>query len=517
MVSNDSDLNQFRQVSNAPHGKGKTPMSEHLYDVGPDFVFPDLTEVDGATSTGPETQQLTTVYYDTPDARLAQRGVTLRRRQGGTEPGWQLSLAAANGAKEVRAPLGKAGAPVPARLARLVSGHTRGRDLVPVAELEMARTVYRMRRPSGQELARVADDVITGHRVEPPGTTSTARSWRQLEVELATGSRTLARSVEGCLRSAGARASTGNLGFLSAGGAAERRTPKTAGEVFAGYLRHQVDAALAYDPLVRLGGRDEGAVPKLLAAVRGVRGVLRTHHRILDPGRIAAPEAELKWLDGELSRVRDLEVLGVRLAAVVEVVPEAAEQPGWLSGLDQRAAAERRRLDKAMSSPRYFALLDILDRYVIDPPFGDGADRKARKETPRLLARAWRKVLAAYADADALPPGGAQDKAWHRTWQAASRAGHLAEAAAPALGRPAKKIAKHAVRVQDGLGDRADAILLQEHLGQVRQAEAASTSDVYLAGLVAGIEHGHADRSLRAVRHRWRKAANPKHLRTLDG
>ena len=126
-------------------------------------------------------------------------------------------------------------------------------------------------------------------------------------------------------------------------------------------------------------------------------------------------------------------------------------------------------------------------------------------------------MLAAYADADALPPGGAQDKAWHRTWQAASHAGHLAEAAAPALGSPAKKIAKHAVRVQDGLGDRADAILLQEHLGQVRQAEAASTSDVYLAGLVAGIEHGHADRSLRAVRHRWRKAANPKHLRTLEG
>jgi CHAD domain-containing protein len=492
-------------------------MSERVYEVSRDFVFPELTEVDGATSIGPETQRLTTVYYDTPDVRLAKHGITLRRRQGGTEPGWRLVLASSAGTREVSVPLGSTGAEIPRRLAALVSGHTRGRAPAPVAELTAVRTVYRMRRPSGQELAWVADDLITGHRVEPAGTTSTPRSWRQVEVEFRTGSRTLARSVEGCLRAAGARAMTGgaSLGLLEVGVQARPGSPKTAGDVFTAYLRRQVEQILAYDPLVRIGDRDDGAVDRMLTAVRGARSVLRTHRRILDPSRIAASEAELSWLDGELGRVRDLEVLGSRLAAVVAVLPEAAEEPGWLSGLGDRGEAGWRRLDLALSSPRYFALLDILDRHLTDPPFGPRAGRKARKETPRLLSQAWYRVLKAYAAADALPPGKAQDRAWRRTRRVAIRAAHLAEAATPVLGRPARKIAKHAAGVNDGLADRQDAILLQEHLGRVVRAETVSTPDVYVAGLSAGIEHGHAERSLRAVRHRWKKASNPKLLRAL--
>ena len=243
MVSNDSDLNQFRQVSNARYGKGKTPISEHLYDVGPDFVFPDLTEVDGATSTGPETQQLTTVYYDTPDARLAQRGVTLRRRQGGTEPGWQLSLAAANGAREVRAPLGKTGAPVPARLARLVSGHTRGRDLVPVAELEVARTVYRLRGqragagPGGRRCDHRSPGRTAGHDLDGAFLAAARGRTRHRFTD--------SRTVGGGMSAVGGCTGLDGEPWLSVGGRRRGTAhPEAAGEVFAGYLRRQVDAAL---------------------------------------------------------------------------------------------------------------------------------------------------------------------------------------------------------------------------------------------------------------------------------
>ena len=41
---------------------------------------------------GPEEQTLEAVYYDTEDLRLAQAGVTLRRRRGGDDAGWHLKL-----------------------------------------------------------------------------------------------------------------------------------------------------------------------------------------------------------------------------------------------------------------------------------------------------------------------------------------------------------------------------------------------------------------------------------------
>jgi len=57
---------------------------------GPAFHLPDLNGVlDGVTVTPPEAVRLETVYYDTPDLRLARWGVSLRYRAG---EGWTLKL-----------------------------------------------------------------------------------------------------------------------------------------------------------------------------------------------------------------------------------------------------------------------------------------------------------------------------------------------------------------------------------------------------------------------------------------
>ena len=48
----------------------------------------------GAGSVGPEEQTLDAVYHDTEDPRLAQIEVTLRRRSGGHDAGWHLTLPA---------------------------------------------------------------------------------------------------------------------------------------------------------------------------------------------------------------------------------------------------------------------------------------------------------------------------------------------------------------------------------------------------------------------------------------
>jgi len=57
---------------------------------GPAFRLPDLNGVlDGVTVSPPEAVRLETVYYDTPDLRLARWGVSLRHRAG---EGWTLKL-----------------------------------------------------------------------------------------------------------------------------------------------------------------------------------------------------------------------------------------------------------------------------------------------------------------------------------------------------------------------------------------------------------------------------------------
>src|SRR5256714_14857229 len=59
---------------------------------GPAFHLPDLAGVIEGVAVGPsETVRLETVYYDTPDLRLARWGVSLRHRAG---EGWTLKLAA---------------------------------------------------------------------------------------------------------------------------------------------------------------------------------------------------------------------------------------------------------------------------------------------------------------------------------------------------------------------------------------------------------------------------------------
>src|SRR5437773_7424791 len=58
---------------------------------GPAFHLPDLAGViEGVAVAPPETVRMETVYYDTPDLRLARWGVSLRRRAG---EGWTLKLA----------------------------------------------------------------------------------------------------------------------------------------------------------------------------------------------------------------------------------------------------------------------------------------------------------------------------------------------------------------------------------------------------------------------------------------
>jgi CYTH domain len=192
---------------------------ERKYAVDAGFVLPDLSAVPGvAAVTGPDTYHLTAVYLDTPGLDLAAARITLRRRTGGTDAGWHLKLPAEAGTRrEVHAPLGPGGEPVPAELSGLVAEWIRGKPLHPIARLQTIRTVRRLTDATGQVLAEVADDEVTGslpdhnggdtHGPPDPVPWRTAAAWREVEIELARGPAGLLDEAGRLLLEAGARPS----------------------------------------------------------------------------------------------------------------------------------------------------------------------------------------------------------------------------------------------------------------------------------------------------------------------
>jgi inorganic triphosphatase YgiF len=170
--------------------------TERKFDVDLDFALPDLRGLGGACESPPPAAELLAArYYDTGDLRLAAARVTLRRRTGGHDAGWHLKLSVGGDTRrEVHAPLGDGDEPVPAGLVELVAAWAGDRPLRPVATLETRRTVWPITGPGGEILAELADDQVNGHREALPATAGHAElaeadlAWREIEVELVSGS-----------------------------------------------------------------------------------------------------------------------------------------------------------------------------------------------------------------------------------------------------------------------------------------------------------------------------------------
>ncbi len=136
---------------------------------------------------------LEATYFDTEDLRLASLGLTLRRRTGGHDEGWHLKVPMTHGRYEVHQPLGDLAAPIPARLLDVVSGLTADRGLGPVARISTQRRVTRLLGETNL-LAVVADDRVAAESL-PRTDPMSELSWREWELELEQGGRTLLKDA----------------------------------------------------------------------------------------------------------------------------------------------------------------------------------------------------------------------------------------------------------------------------------------------------------------------------------
>ncbi|MFD6984127.1 CHAD domain-containing protein, partial [Streptomyces sp. NPDC059956] len=437
---------------------------------------PDLTGTAAiAAVTDQGTAELDAVYYDTPDQRLAADGLTLRRRTGGKDAGWHLKLPVAPGVRdEITAPLGDT---VPDALTALLRSRVRDTPLEPQVRLLSSRKLSHLLDADGALLAELSTDAVLAERAD-----ATA-AWTEVEVELADGvDPALLDAVEKTFRKAGLRVSDAPSKLARAlaetGGEPPVRTAgpgsgtgtgpaeDTAGAHVLAYLREQRDTLVAQDPAVRRGLPD--SVHQMRVATRRLRSAFKTYRRVLDPAESGPIGEELRWLAAELGVDRDQEVLLERIQTRLDELPRTLVLGPVRGRLKiwnvARRTGSRRAALAALDSRRYVALLNALDALLADPPLGKAADRPAEVVLPAAVLRDYERLTGRIEGALSMAPGEARDLALHEARKAAKRTRYAAEAATPALGKTARRLAKAVKAVQTLLGDHQDAVVARDAL-----------------------------------------------------
>ncbi|MFI5862614.1 CHAD domain-containing protein [Streptomyces sp. NPDC051546] len=476
---------------------------------------PDLRGTDAIASVADQgTVELDAVYYDTPDQRLAADGLTLRRRTGGKDAGWHLKLPVSPGVRdEVTAPLGDT---VPDTLTALLRSRVRDTPLEPQVRLLSSRKVSHLLDADGALLAELSTDAVRAERAQ-----ATA-AWTEVEVELADGADpALLDAVEKTFRKAGLRVSDAPSKLARAltetGGEPPARTAgpgpaeDTAGAHVLAYLREQRDVLVAQDPAVRRGLPD--SVHQMRIATRRLRSAFKTHRRILDPAETGPVGEELRWLAAELGVDRDQEVLLERIQTRLDELPRTLVLGPVRGRLKiwnvARRTGSRRAALAALDSSRHVALLDALDALLADPPLLKAAARPAAAALTAAVLGDYERLAGRIGAALSLDPGQGRDLALHEARKAAKRARYAAEAAVPALGKPARKLAKAVKAVQTLLGDHQDGVVAREALRALGVQAAGARESAFTWGVLYAREEALAERRERELPEVWAATAGP--------
>jgi CHAD domain-containing protein len=468
---------------------------------GPAFHLPDLAGVvDGVAVAAPETVRLDTVYYDTPDLRLARWGVSLRHRAG---EGWTLKLSpVADGALLERDELtfqGAANKP-PQGAVDVVRAYVRRSQLVPVARLSTVRRRVQLLDAAGARVAEVVDDEVSvrdGRRV--------AARFREIEVEVpGTDGDGLITPLVTRLRSAGAGAPDPTPKHVRALGPRAVEPPEVAPEpllpnapardVVRNAIAGSVAALLHNDPLVRTG-RDPEAVHQARVATRKLRSNLRTFAPLLDVEWTEPLRSELGWLAMGLGAVRDREVLLDRLRGRTATLPAGDQRSATslLHLLVDEIEALRKKLMEDLDSQRYIDLLEALVSAAHAPVTTPDGEQRAASVLPALASTPWKRLRSAVKQLPDTPT----DAELHRIRILAKRARYAAEAVAPVAGSKAGDFARAAAKLQTVLGEHQDSVTAQAWLRAARVSGRRS----FVAGQLIALEGLAASES----RARWRK------------
>lgn len=406
---------------------------------------------------GGEELLLDAVYHDTADLRLARQGVTLRRRTGGTDPGWHLKVPLGGDSREEFQ--AREQKQVPSELSDLVLGLTRGEPLAPVAHIRTKRHRWELVK-NGRVTAEVVEDEVSAQTL---GESEEIKTWREVEVELVDGGDEVFDTVEQRL----GRPSDAPPKLMRLLGDRLPRAQKPPNEITK-YVQRHVEEMTRQDIRIRQAGED--AVHRMRVASRRIRSVLQAYKG--SRGLIR----ELRWLGAVLAPARDLEVLREHLEDEVDALPPELV----LGNVRQRlmetfAPRERQARDEVLqtlNSKRYFDLMNRLDKLRVLP-----AHQKRRlRKTKRRVDRAWANGTL------------------HDVRKAAKRVRYAAEASH----KP--KLAKRMKKLQQRLGVHQDSVVARQELRTLGVQSHLDGDNGFTYGLLYGRERNRAERVEESLR-----------------
>ncbi len=486
---------------------------ELKYDVDPTLPAPDFTELSAVAGvTEPAIENLDAIYYDTENLDLAANKITLRRRSGGHDAGWHLKRPGRRaGRRELQVPLnashdeGAGGViHVPDVLLEQIRVHSRGRALRPIGAISTHRELSELHGDDGQVLAIFCNDTVTAQSLLPDGH---AQAWTEWEIELVDGDEKLLRKADKFLRSIGAEtASSASKLARTIGPTPTRGVPSLGREptaidlvttAIAQHLRHLTEQ----DPRVR--AHEDDAVHQMRVATRRIRSVIATYPSVLAGPRTDAVAGELKLLASILGNARDAEVQAARGEQLL--IGENASAAVTAALVGEQRHREQLAINRTLTSldnPRYFELLDEIERLVIEPERGPDADRKARAalrdavdECERKLRKAdkrWRST----DDSDAAE----RHARLHRIRKQAKQLRYTADPGS-LLSPPTKKAtARRAKAIQELLGGYNDGAISRGQIARAAADPRLSAADAFILGRLDAKEEAAMAKSLRRYR-----------------
>ncbi|KFU83336.1 CHAD domain-containing protein [Amycolatopsis lurida] len=267
-------------------------------------------------------------------------------------------------------------------------------------------------------------------------------------------------------------------------GLGDRPAKAGPGDPAATHVRVKLDveirALLAHEPGTK-SGADPEDLHQMRVALRRMRSVLKLSGRLVGPDAEAV-RAELGWLGQSLGEVRDYDVLIGHLREVVAEF-EVRDQPAarrLVSKFVTERGVAKRRLTRALASPRYASLLQDLGRLARQPATEEADERP---QTSADLAKPHRKLAKAVKTLPADPP----DDDLHALRIYGKKLRYAAEMAKPAAKKKQaeriQRLIKATKNFQTVLGDHQDACVAADRM---RGVVASVDSEVaFIAGRIA--------------------------------
>jgi CHAD domain-containing protein len=451
---------------------------EDKFEVDADWAPPPIADLvpDGGRL-DQDVRRLENTYFDTAGAGLRLFGVTLRRRVGGSETGWQLKVP--NGTARTELQSGSRAKRLPAPLADGVSGLRAGERLDQVATMVTTRTAYRVLDAADELVLEIADDQV---EFGLPDGESMLHSWREVEVELGpAGKQKDLKRARKLLIAAGATPSTirtkldralGPISPDDEGSVVQqgKTTSNTVGDLVTAYLAAQCDVLASNDVGLRTGAP---VVHKTRVAARRLRSTLRVFGDVFGGQPAQELNNEVAWYADLLGEVRDREVLNARLTQQIADLPPERVRGPVEAEVTKTLAAERddaiQRLSRGMRSRRYQHLLKLLRGWKSAPPLTNAADETdttAAAYVKKAKQKANKRLRSADGDIERL----------HRARKATKRLRYAAELVEPVDGNM-KRVAKKAENLQTLLGEHQDAVVSANFLANLSSSRNGESGD----------------------------------------